>query len=347
MKRFYVENLREGTRVDDVFLITSKSVLNARNGSPYLRLKLADKTGAIDGFKWDATEADAAGVSEDDFVFVHGTVKLYNGGLQLTIDSCRKVDENIDPTDFIASSKHDLDEMMAELEAILAGVADPSLRQLLDVFFSGELASKFRECPAATRIHHAYIGGLVEHSLNVVRMCAALSELYPDVDRDLLLTAAALHDVGKIEEFDWTVSPRMSDAGHMVGHVVGGTMMVREAANGIDGFDPILNLALQHAILSHHGLKEYGSPKQPKSLEALILHCADDLDAKVAIFKQAIDDANLVPDNSLFTKRHHLLERPIFKGLPARETPETPEPVEEFDSDLFSTNFDDDPFADD
>lgn len=347
MKKIFVTNLREGARVEDVFLVTSKTVASTRNGAPFLRLKLSDKTGEVDAVRWDASESDLSRISEDAYVLVQGTVSLYRDNPQLTLESIQKFDGEVDPSDFLRCSNQDPEIMFSELNSILNKIKNKNLSKLIDTIFAREdFARVFCEAPAAKSVHHAFIGGLLEHTLNVVRLCSSLADLYPQIDRDLLITAATLHDVGKMEEYTWVGSVKISDAGHLVGHIVSGAMLVKEAADMIDGFDPMLSLALQHMILAHHGFKEFGSPKLPKSIEALILHMADDLDAKVAMFAQAIDESET---NSLFTKKHFLLERPIFKGLPIKEEEEAPEiekrTNDEIDLGLFAVDADYDPFA--
>ncbi|MCE5322169.1 HD domain-containing protein [bacterium] len=353
MKKLYVANLQEGARIEEVFLVVSKSVANTRTGSQFLKMTLADKTGTVDSVKWDVSEADVGRISEDDYIHVQASVKSYNDHPQLVIESFQRWGDAIDPADFLRSSPRNPDEMSSELSAILAQVTNPNLRSLLDSFFSdNEYSAKFKQAPAAKKLHHAYIGGLLEHTLNVVRTCAALADLYPNADRELLLTGAALHDIGKVDEYLWSSSIKFSNAGHLVGHVVGGAMMVKAAADAIDSFDPMMSLALQHMIISHHGTKEWGSPKLPKSIEALILHCADYLDAHVAIFEEAIQSSG---SDGLFTERHFLLERPIFKGLHGSAEVfnglgQVGEPVlpsgEAVDLENFAVEDDYDPFAD-
>ena len=344
MKRNYISNLHEGSRIEDVFLITSKSLGSTRTGLPFIKMRLTDRTGTIDAVKWNATQTELGAASEMDYINARGTIGEYNGALQLTIDSFHKYTEKVDPSDFLATTSRDIDEMFTEFRGILAEVKNPQLIKLLSLFFDDDRISRqFREAPAATKVHHACIGGLLEHSLNVLKSSAALASLYPDADRDIVLTAAALHDIGKIDEYDWSVSIRFSDAGHFIGHLVGGAMMVKDAAARIEGFDPLLNLAMQHAILSHHGKKEYGSPKQPKSLEAMIVHAADELDAEVAMYRNAVAEASRDGDGSLFTKRHFFLDRPLFKGMP--HTEESEESPDAFDLELFAVKADDDPFA--
>lgn len=342
MKKFYVENLREGTKIEDVFLLISKSIATTRTGSPYLRMRLADKTGDIEAVKWEITETEISKLNEDDYIFVSATTNTYRDSLQLTIDSLRKWGDDVDPADFLRCSARDIDQMMAELQEILLNVSNPHIKRLLHLFFEDEdFALKFKQAPAAKANHHAYVGGLLEHTLNVIKICVELAELYPQLDKDLLLAGAALHDIGKVEEFNWNGSIKYTESGVLVGHLAGGAMMVKRIAESIDGFDPLLNLALQHLILSHHGSREYGSPKLPKSIEALALHCADDLDAKIAMFEQAIEDSDSNGDNSLFTKRHFLLGHPIFKGHRHNDENQTQiSSDEEGDLELFTADYD-------
>ena len=348
MKNNYARDLREGMRVEDVFLVTSKSVMMTREGKPYLKLRLADRTGQIDAVKWAATEPEIARFSESDYILVHGTVRTYNDSLQLTLESVQKWGQEVDPADFIRISESDPQEMMAELMDILSSVTNADLaRLIIKIFSDEEIARRFCQAPAAKKLHHACIGGLVEHTLNVVKICSAFAKLYPAIDRDLLLTAAALHDIGKIEEYTWSKAIDFSESGHFVGHIVAGAIMVKEAVNSLDGFDQLTSLALQHAIIAHHGMKEWGSPKRPKSIEAVMLHSADDLDAKVAMFNQAIEDSDNSGESGLFTKRHFHLDRPIFKGQPRQALSEQEQSDEDdSDLDLLAVDSDYDPFAD-
>lgn len=348
MKRVYIENLREGSKVEDIFLVASKTVASTRTGKPFLKLRLADKTGQVDAVKWDVTESEIGRFSEQDYVQVRASVNTYQDNPQLSIESLQQCMEAIDPADFIRSSSRHPEDMMPEFRSLLKSISDSRLTALLDSLFGNEnFCIKFCQAPGAKSIHHACIGGLLEHTLNVMKTCVALADLYPQVDRDMLLAGAALHDIGKVEEYVWNGAIAFSDAGHLVGHIVGGAMMVKEAADRIPGFDPVLNLALQHMILAHHGTKEFGSPKQPKSIEAMMLNHADDLDAKVAIYEQAIKDSDGNGENGLFTKKHFILERPIFKGVPTQaEISPLGSPADDDHLDIFAVEESSDPFAD-
>lgn len=346
MKRIYVKDLSEGLRVEDIFCVASKTVANARNGSRYLRLKLVDKTGMIMAVKWNATDDEIRNFGERDIIQVRGTTNIYQNELQLTLDFCRKYEQQINPSDFIRVSERAPEEILSDLKVILRTVKRPDLSRLLAAFFDDEnFVHKFSQAPAAKSVHHAWVGGLAEHTLNVVRTCATFADLYPQIDRDLIVTAAALHDIGKIDEYTVSLGIDFSDSGHLVGHIVLGAMMVKEAADRIDGFDRLTSLALQHAILAHHGTHEWGSPKRPKSIEAFALHLADDLDAKVDMFRHAIEESDENGEDDLFTKRHFHLDRPIFKGINRRNQQDEPRDLEDTDLDLFVVDPDWDPFA--
>lgn len=338
MKKIFVSDMSEGVKVDDVFLVTSKTVASTRNGSQFVRLKLSDKTGEVDAVKWDASESEITRIHEDEYVHIRGIVNIYRENFQLTLETIKKSNEEVDPSDFLRCTPCNIDDMFSELKETLLQIKNPYLVKLInDIFARPNFAKLFCEAPAAKSVHQAYIGGLLEHTLNVVKICVSLACLYPQIDKDLLITAAALHDVGKIDEYTWTGSVKISDEGHLIGHIVSGAMLIRETASEIEGFDPMLSMVLQHMILSHHGLKEYGSPKQPKSMEAEMLHAADDLDAKMAIFSEAIDESET---DGLFTKKHFILDRPIFKGLPIVENNK-----DELNLEGFAVETDTDPFA--
>ena len=317
MKNFYVDKLREGMRVEDVFLVGGKSVGRTQDGKLFVRLKLSDRAGAIDGIKWDATEALCSSLAVDDYVSVRGIVNKYKDKLQVLIDGVRKHTEDIDPADFIPATSKDISKMLADLRTIIDTVQQPQLRGLLGYFFeNAEFVAKFSTAPAAKAVHHAYIGGLLEHSLSVTQLCDLVAGHYPELDRDLLITTAALHDIGKIEEFSWTKTIQYTDAGHLVGHLVGGAMMVDAAAEELGDFHPFMRLLLKHMILSHHGEYEFGSPKRPKTMEALVLHHVEDMDAKVEMFAEAVGAPGENADGEMWTERHWLLNRPLLKGLP-------------------------------
>ncbi|MDO8684445.1 MAG: HD domain-containing protein [Armatimonadota bacterium] len=318
MKNFYVDNLRDGVRIEDVFLVCNKNVGKTQDGSTFIRLKLSDRTGAIDAIKWDAPDAMCSSLAVDDYVSIRGVVSKYKDKLQIVLEGVRKCCDKVDPADFLPRTPKDIPQMISDLKGIISTVEHPQLRALLNYFFNDEeFVAKFSSAPAAMRIHHAYIGGLLEHSLSVAQMCDMVAGHYPEINRDLLLTAAILHDVGKIDEFCWSRSIHYTDSGHLVGHLVSGAMTVDAAVGKIGDFHPLLRLILTHMILSHHGEKEFGSPKRPKSLESVTLHYVEDLDAKIKTFTEAVNHGDgRVAESDLWTERHWLFDRPLLKGLP-------------------------------
>lgn len=314
MKTCYVASLQDGERVDDIFLVSSKNLGKTQDGSPYVRLRLCDRTGAIDAIKWDANEASYAGLAVDDFVHVRGTVGTYRNRLQLSLDFFRKFVEKIDPNDFLPRCERDVEEMYSCLRRIIESIKNDGLSRVLSFFFDDEdFVDRFKTAPAAQKIHHAYIGGLLEHTLSVAQNCDLIASHYPQLNRDLLLTGAILHDIGKIDELCWSRSIRYSDTGHLIGHVVHGCSMVETAAETATDMNPLLKLELMHLILSHHGEKEWGSPKRPKSLQAIVLHYMDDLDAKVDMLIKATNAENN-DSKTVWTERHWVLDRPLLRG---------------------------------
>jgi 3'-5' exoribonuclease len=344
LKTCYIADLHDGDTIDDVFLICSKSFSMSQNGTQYARIRLADKSGQIEAMHWDASENAYAGIAIDDHVLVRGQVSSYREKLQIRIDSLRKFNEKIDPADFLPVCPRDRGEMRAEFISLIDTIQHKHLSNLLKVFFADELfLETFCSAPAASRNHHAYIGGLLEHSLSVARFCDSISTQYPAANRDLMVTAALLHDIGKMEELSWTRSIRYTDCGQLLGHIMIGASLVEHAAEKIPDFHPMLKMMLVHMILSHHGELEYGSPKRPKSLEAILLHYADDVDAKVNAFQQAV---SATEESNPWTERHWMFDRPLFKGLPGSILGSLSKPVpgnadddqeiDPFDFDLFA-----------
>lgn len=316
-KRQYVKDLKTDDRVEDLFVVSSKSVGQTYRGTPFLKLKLIDKTGEIDAVKWDASDADLEKASENEVVRLIGKVSTYRDSPQIEITSLQRAGTDCDPSDFVRSSPHDLVAMAAEFRDTLAQVKHPGLDKLLCAAFGDEERfAGFTQAPAARSMHHAYVGGLLEHTLSVMRTCAVLAGRYPSVNKELLLAGAALHDIGKIEEFDWRASISYSDVGNFVGHVVLGAILVRRLVDEIPEIDKSYALQLEHMVIAHHGQKEYGSPKRPKTLEAMILHMADDLDAKIFQIETAVADSRAKGEPGQFTRFVKGLDRPVFKGYP-------------------------------
>jgi 3'-5' exoribonuclease len=263
--------------------VHSKEIRQKRTGDPYLSLNLGDRTGDVDARMWDNVGEVMETFSRDDFVRVKGLYHVFQNRPQLTIHKLQRIDDaEIDPADFFPASDRDPEEMFAELREVVAGVGNPHLRGLLEaVLNDGEIARRLRRAPAAKSVHHAYLGGLLEHVLSLCRLCRFTAGHYRHIDLDLLLTGAVLHDVGKIHELSYDRSTGYTTEGQLLGHIHIGLGMIAEKLRAFPEFPPRLRALVEHMILSHHGHLEFGSPKIPVFAEALLLHYLDDMDSKM------------------------------------------------------------------
>lgn len=310
-----VKELKPGTEIADFFICSRKSVRASRNGSNYLALKLTDASGGIEARMWDVSQAVIDSFEKGDIVRVAGSVTEDEYGTQLKISEIRQAhaDDDYSLESLLPSSPRDVDEMEAEFTAIREGIANERLRELLDEVFSTDIQYRaFCEAPAAKGMHHNYIHGLLEHTIDVCRIADALADLYPEVNRDLLVTGAILHDIGKTVEFKYTTAIDYSDPGRLLGHIVLGERIVAKAIRNInereqEAFPKELELQLLHLILSHHGELEYGSPQKPQTLEAFFLNHADDINAKANVFAQARAEAQ-----GDWTDYHRVLDRFLY-----------------------------------
>ncbi|WP_457573937.1 3'-5' exoribonuclease YhaM family protein [Desulfolithobacter sp.] len=321
MKEIFIDQLQEGQQVHDVFLVSRKTLAETKAGKPYLSLTLMDRTGDIEGRVWDnATRYDAQ-AEVGTFIRLHATAKSYQGRLQLGITSLEQVDaDTVQLEDFIPASPRDPEEMQAELRRIIALVQDAHLQPLLAAMFRGETLKQFVRAPAAKKMHHAYIGGLIEHTLSVTGMAMRTADHYPALNRDLLIAGALLHDIAKIREFEFTSVPfEYTDSGRLLGHLVLGSEMVRQQAAAIEDFPADLLDQLLHLILSHHGRHEFGAPVLPMTPEALILHHLDDMDAKM----NYIDGLRASMEEGLHWSDY---QRPLERFLYLQGTDTPPEP---------------------
>jgi 3'-5' exoribonuclease len=282
-KTVFVEQLQDGQQVEDVFLVARKNLAETKAGKPYLALSLMDRTGEIEARVWDNAPVFDPRAAVGNYVRIRGTAKLFRDQLQLGVVHLEQVEAaGVSPADFMPASRRTKEDMQAELAEIIAMVAHPGLRGLLETVFSGETLEQFSTAPAAKKMHHAYLGGLLEHTLSVTGLAMKLAEQYPGLDRDILMTGALLHDLAKIQEFSFAAPPfDYTDQGRLMGHLVLGVDMVRRAARGIEQLDDRLLDQVCHLILSHHGRHEFGAPVLPMTQEALLLHHADDIDAKM------------------------------------------------------------------
>lgn len=315
MKKLYVRQIQEREWVDDVFLVRDKIVGMAKNGKPYLTLKLMDRTGEVEGRIWDQADEVALLFDRDDFVRVAGKASVYMGKMQLVIQELTRLkEESVDLADFLPVSQRPVAEMLDELRARVESLADGHLRALMEAFLADQaFLQSYSRAPAAKGMHHVYLGGLLEHSLAVATLAIDICGRYPGLNRDLLLVGALLHDAGKVEELRYARSFEYTDAGKLLGHIVIGVEMVEEKLRGIPGFPRELAILLKHLLLSHHGQYEYGSPKRPKTLEAVILNFIDDLDSKINGVRSHLGKEP--ESDSSWTQYHRLYDRYFFKGF--------------------------------
>lgn len=324
-KRVFVEQLREGDRVDDLFLVKSAKVGETRAGKPYLQLVVGDRSGEISGPIWERVEAIQQVCVVGRVVRLAALVQSYRDKLQLRIDDVGKIEQGMEESLFYPVASRKPEEMGEELQAIIGTVSNPHLRKLLNHFFKQEdFWQKLQQAPAAKAIHHAYRGGLLEHCLSMARIAGFLADHYAAIDRSLLLAGVLLHDVGKIAELSVTAGVvDYSDGGRLKGHLVIGSEMVAAAAAKIRDFPEGLLLQLQHLILSHHGKQEFGSPVVPMTVEALLLSFIDDLDAKMNIAEQL--RRKIEGPAPVWSEYQRALERYLFLGaLPKEEVQAEP-----------------------
>jgi 3'-5' exoribonuclease len=322
VNKVYVSAIRERDLVETIFLVKEKIMAMAKNGKPYMTIRLMDKTGEIEGRVWDNVDQLASLFDKDDFVMARGKAALYMGKMQFVISELAKVpEEEVELADFLPESTRDRDEMVVELKALVAGITDPHLKCLMEAFLADEpFMSLYRSAPAAKGMHHVFVGGLLEHSLAVARLVDAIVPLYEGLNRDLLVTGALLHDVGKVREMTYLRSFDYTDEGKLLGHISIGVEMIHEKIIAIHGFPGELALLLKHMILSHHGQYEFGSPKRPKTVEATILNYLDDLDSKINGIRTHI--AKEADVGNRWTAYHKLYDRYFFKeGCSSHEAP--------------------------
>jgi len=315
MKKIYVEQLKEGDRFDDLFLVKSAKLGETRAGKPYLVVTLMDRSGEVSGPIWD----NALGVQPEcetgAIVKCSGTVQLYREKTQLKIDRIERIDkEQVDLSCFFPASPRCREEMAEQLQKIIRRLKDPYIKKLLNYFFKeSEWWPKFMQAPAAKGAHHAYIGGLLEHSLSVAQLAELLADHYEGVSRPLLVAAALLHDIGKLDELAYDQGVIVyTVSGRLKGHLVIGSEMIYRAAANIPSFPVEILEQLQHLILSHHGRLEFGSPTVPMTVEAFILNMIDDLDAKMNMIEQL--RRKMESEELSWTDYQRLLERYLYLG---------------------------------
>ncbi|MCU6732129.1 3'-5' exoribonuclease YhaM family protein [Diplocloster agilis] len=290
----YIETLRDGDRITGIYLCKYKQAALTKNGKSYENVILQDKTGTIDSKVWEPNSPGIGDFEAMDYVEIAGDVVSYQGALQLSIKRSRKaMDGSYDPKDYVPVSEKDIEEMYRELLGFISGLKDPYLKRLAASFFveDQEFTGRFKFHSAAKNVHHGFVGGLLEHTLSVVKLCDYYCKAYPVLNKDLLITAAIFHDIGKLDELAAFPANDYTDDGQLLGHIVMGCEAVGARIRMISGFPPKLASELKHCILAHHGELEFGSPKKPALVEAVALNFADNTDAKLQTMTEAFKAA--------------------------------------------------------
>jgi 3'-5' exoribonuclease len=338
MKSPFVSELEPNRVITTSFLVHSKEIRQKKSGELYLSLLLADRTGELDAKMFDNVNDALDEFDRDDFVKVKGLIQIFHNRPQLTIHKVRRMDDSeIEFADYFPSSRRDPEEMWLELRSIVDSLTNTHLKGLLDAILADpDIALRYRRAPAAKNIHHAFLGGLIEHVLSMCALAKTVGPHYPHIDCELLLTGVVLHDIGKIYELSYERGFSYSNDGQLLGHIAIAMRMVAEKLRGLPDFPPRLRSLVEHMILSHHGHLEFGSPKQPQFPEALLLHYLDDLDSKMECMRALIQNDRQV--DGCFTGYSSSLERSVLKmdrywaepaNAPSRAEASTPRATKE------------------
>lgn len=320
MKKIFIKDIKERDSVTGPFLVSRKETGVSKTGKAYLNLRLMDSTGEIDARVWDDAEEVAKGFNKNDVVSIKGFGVAYQGGIQLNVSAVKALAEgSYSLRDFLPSSERSHASLASELDSILSSMKDPNLKALMEAIFADkEIREKFLIAPAAKAMHHSYLGGLAEHVFSICALADKVSSHYgASVNRDLLVSGAMLHDIGKVYELTYERSFDYSDEGRLIGHITMGVELIDRKIASLADFPRELGILLKHMVLSHHGQLEFGSPKRPKTIEAIILSYLDDLDAKVNTVRALLSAKS---DGSNWTPYQRLFERYIYTGsVPAHE----------------------------
>jgi 3'-5' exoribonuclease len=327
VKSPYIRELEPNQVITGLFLVQHKDVRQKKSGEPYLSMMLADRTGELDAKMWDNAAEALDAFERDDFVRVKGLYQIFQNRPQLTVHKIAAVaDSEVDFADYFPASARGRDEMFAELRTWIESIANPHLRALLETIFADEeIALAYRTAPAAKSVHHAWLGGLIEHVLSLCHLAKFTAAHYKDIDVDLLLTGVILHDIGKIRELNYARGFSYSTEGQLLGHIVIGMQMIHEKLRQVPDFPAPLRDLLIHMILSHHGEMEFGSPKVPMFAEAMLLHHLDNLDSKMECVRGLIERDRLV--EGMWTGYSSALDRTLLKKRRYLE-PGSPKPAE-------------------
>ncbi|TAN22460.1 MAG: HD domain-containing protein [Acidobacteria bacterium] len=314
VKTEFIADLKPDTTVTSVFLVLAKEVKRKKDDEPYLDLTLGDRTGQVKAVMWDGVAALQSSFERDDFIKIRAQVNVYRDKLQLKLERLRKLEEaEVNLADFLPTTKADVAAMWIELEQRIARIGNPHLRALLEAIFGDpDIAARFRRAPAAKALHHAFLGGLLEHVTSLCRLAEAVMRNYPWVNADLVITGVLLHDLGKIDELNYERSFSYSTPGQLLGHMILVLRILHDRLRALPDFPPSLAALVEHLIISHHGKYEFGSPKLPMFPEALLLHQLDDMDSKMQAMKSQLEDEPN-PSGGEWTGYNRSLDRTLLR----------------------------------
>lgn len=310
MKIQFIKDLKPGQSVNDVFYLISREIRDRRDGGSFLILQLTDKTGTIEGKIWEKVEDYINSIIPRQFVRIAGFVREYSGTTEIAVKTLTPVPiEEINKADFLPTTRFNSEEMLVELKGYLTSITNPYLLKLIKNFFDDdEFLEQFKTAPGAASVHHAYLGGLLEHTVYMLRLSREIAKVYPEVDYSLLVSGIILHDVGKIKEYFYDKVIDHTYDGRLLGHIIMGYEMVSNKIAAIPDFPAELRRLLLHMILTHHGHLEFGSPKTPKFVEAFLLHILDYTDARVMMFREVMEKNK----GAKWTEYHQFLETNVY-----------------------------------
>ena len=313
MKKQFITELKAGDGVDDIFILAQKNIAHKKDGNPYLNMVLGDKSGQLKGVAWDQVEKIAAVASAGDLVRVEGGVSEYRNELQLVVrDMAYQSTDSADPADFLPASKRNINVMFERLTGVTRALKTDCLRDLFEVFWMDvDFVNRFKSSPAAKKMHHAYVGGLLEHTLSMALLTERIAGHYSGIDIEMVLAGTILHDIGKIKELSCGYNFDYSDEGRLLNHIIIGLQMLDEKLKLVPDFPEEKAVLLKHMIISHHGNREFGSPEPPKTLEAVLLNYIDEIDSKINCIRDYITTDGT---NDSWTGYHRLLERHFYRG---------------------------------
>ncbi len=316
MTHTFINQIEPGKAIDDIYMAKEPILRSTSRGDLYIAMFLSDRTGQLNGRMWQATETIYKSLPNPGFVHVQGRSELYQNNLQIIINNISAIDASkVTIEDFLARTDKDTGQMFDDVKKIVGRIKNPQLKVLVEEFMAdAELMEKFRNAPAAMKLHHDYLGGLLEHTLNMLQVAVAILPLYPQVQADLVLAGIFLHDIGKTEELSYDMAFSYTDSGQLIGHIAKSLVMINQKADALAArntkIDKAVLDALGHIILSHHGQYEFGSPKLPATLEAFMVYYIDDLDAKISQVTSAINDE---PSDSNWTAWKNALQTRLYR----------------------------------